>query len=135
MEISAPVFSGVTLYNRLDSSCVKPIIDRFGIDRVEYVLANTVQYKDWDERFSSSNRAWAKIIPVVTDGNEFLGDRRTAFVVDTHSGLTDLFVTAFRKEQQKLMEAPPRMSIYERLRQPVPQTTAPKKDKPISQER
>ena len=49
--------------NRLDSSCVKPIIDRFGIDRVEYVLANTVQYKDWDERFSSSNRAWAKIIP------------------------------------------------------------------------
>ena len=121
--------------NRLDSSCVKQIMERFGVDRVEYVLANTVQYKDWDERFSRSNREWAKTIPVVTDGNEFLGDRRTAFVVDTHSGLTDLFVTAFRKEHQKLMEAPPRISIYEQLRQPVPQTNAAKKDKPAAQER
>ena len=121
--------------NRLDSSCVKQIMERFGVDRVEYVLANTVQYKDWDERFSRSNREWAKTIPVVTDGNEFLGDRRTAFVVDTHSGLTDLFVTAFRKEHQKLMEAQPRISIYEQLRQPVPQTNAAKKDKPAAQER
>ncbi|MGN1307872.1 MAG: DUF3849 domain-containing protein, partial [Faecousia sp.] len=80
--------------NRLDTSCVKPIMDRFGVDRMEYVLANTVQHKEWDERFSSSNRAWAKTIPVVTDGNDFVGDRRTDFVVDrSHSGLTDLFVT------------------------------------------
>ena len=120
--------------NRLDTSCVKPIIDRFGMNRVEYVLANTVQHKDWDERFSRSNREWAKTIPVVTDGNEFMGDRRTAFVVDRHSGLTDLFVSAFRKEQQKLKEAPPRVSIYEQLRQPVPQTTVPKKVKANVQE-
>ena len=59
--------------NRLDLSCVKPIMDRFGVDRVEYVLANTVQYKDWDERFSLSNREWAKTIPIVTDGNDFVG--------------------------------------------------------------
>ena len=121
--------------NRLDTDCVKTIMERFGVDRVEYVLANTVQYKDWDERFSRSNREWAKTIPVVTDSNDFLGDRRTAFVVDTHSGLTDLFATAFRREKQKLMEAPPRVSIYERLRQPVPQTNAATKDKPAAQER
>ena len=122
--------------NRLDTECVKTVMDRFGVDRVEYVLANTVQHKDWDERFSNSNRAWAKTIPVVTDGNEFVGDRRTAFVVDrSHSGLTDLFVTAFRREQQKLLEAPSRMSIYEQLRQPVPQTPVPKKSRTSTQER
>ena len=116
--------------NRLDTSCVRAVIERFGIDRVEYVLANTVQYKDWDERFSRSNREWAKTIPVVTDGNDFVGDRRTAFVVDTHSGLTDLFVRAFRSEQQKLREAPSRMSIYDQLRQPLPLRSAPSKGKP-----
>ena len=122
--------------NRLDTECVKTVMDRFGVDRVEYVLANTVQHKDWDERFSNSNRAWAKTIPVVTDGNEFVGDRRTAFVVDrSHTGLTDLFVTAFRREQQKLLEAPSRMSIYEQLRQPVPQTPVPKKSRTSTQER
>ena len=115
--------------NHLDLSCVTSIIDRFGAERVEYVLANTVQYKDWDERFSRSNREWAKTIPVVTDGNDFVGDRRTAFVVDrSHSGLTDMFVTAFRKEQQKMRETPARMSIYDQLRQPL-QPTAPHKAK------
>ena len=33
------------------------------------------------------------------------------------------------------MEAQPRISIYEQLRQPVPQTNAAKKDKPAAQER
>ncbi len=115
--------------NRLDTACVRAVIERFGIDRVEYVLANTVQYKDWDERFSRSNREWAKTIPVVTDRNDIIGDRRTAFVVDTHTGLTDLFVSAFRSEQQKMREAPARMSIYDQLRQPLPPRSSPPKGK------
>ena len=121
--------------NRLDTCCVKDIIDRFGMDRVEYVLAATVQVKDWDERFSRRNKEWAATIPVVDDGNDIMGDRRTRFVVDRcHPGLTDLFITAFRKERQKQMETP-RKSIYEQLRQPVPQTTAPKKTRSVSPER
>ena len=115
--------------NRLDSSGIRAVMERFGIDRVEYVLANTVQYKDWDERFSRSNREWAKTIPVVTDGNDFIGDRRTAFVVDSHSGLTDLFVTAFRKEQLKMRETPSRLSIYDQLRRPLPQRSSTPKSK------
>lgn len=121
--------------NRLDTSCVKPIMERFGEDRVAYVLAATVQVKDWDERFSHSNKAWAATVPVVNDGNEFTGDRRTRFVVDRpHSGLTDIFITAFRKEQQKQRETPERMSIYERLKQPVPKMSAPKKTKSSARE-
>lgn len=121
--------------NRLDTSCVKPIMERFGENRVAYVLAATIQVKDWDERFSHSNKAWAATIPVVNDGNDIMGDRRTRFVVDRpHSGLTDLFITAFREEQQKQREQPERMSIYDQLRQPAPQTAAPKKSKAAAQE-
>lgn len=125
--------------NRLDLSCVKPIMDRFGVDRVEYVLANTVQYKDWDERFSQSNREWAKTIPVVTDGNDFVGDRRTAFVVDRgHSGLTDMFVTAFRKEvrqEEQAKEKPKRESVLAMLDQSVPIRNVNKAHKPKAMER
>ena len=122
--------------NRLNTCCVKDIMDRFGPERVAYVLAATVQVKDWDERFSRSNKEWAATIPVVDDRNDIMGDRRTRFVVDrSHSGLTDLFITAFRKERQKQMETPARMSIYEQLRQPVPQPTSAKKAKVVSQER
>ena len=125
--------------NRLDLSCVKPIMDRFGVDRVEYVLANTVQYKDWDERFSLSNREWAKTIPIVTDGNDFVGDRRTAFVVDrSHSGLTDMFVTAFRKEvrqAEQAWETPKRDSVLAMLDQSVPVRNPSKPHKPKAMER
>ena len=125
--------------NRLDLSCVKPIMDRFGVDRVEYVLANTVQYKDWDERFSLSNREWAKTIPIVTDGNDFVGDRRTAFVVDrSHSGLTDMFVTAFRKEvrqAEQTRETPKRDSVLAMLDQSVPVRNPSKPHKPKAMER
>lgn len=124
--------------NRLNTCCVKAIMERFGTERVAYVLAATVQVKDWDERFSRSNKEWAATISVVDDGNDIMGDRRTRFVVDRcHPGLTDLFITAFRKERQKKIETPPRKSIYEQLRQPVPQTHAPtpKKVKSASCER
>lgn len=121
--------------NRLDTFCVKPIMERFSSERVEYVLAATVQVKDWDERFSRSNKAWAATIPVVNDGNDIMGDRRTHLAVNKHSGLTDMFITAFREEQQKQREAPQRMSIYDQLRQPLPQTAAPTPKKNKTQER
>ena len=125
--------------NRLDTCCVKDIIDCFGVDRVEYVLANTVQHKDWDERFSRSNREWAKTIPIVTDGNDFVGDRRTAFVVDrSHSGLTDMFVTAFRKEvrqAERTQETPKRNSVLAMLDQSVPVPNPNKPHKPKAMER
>lgn len=47
--------------NRFDGSCVDEVIDRFGMERVAFVLANTVQDKDWDGRISHDNKAWAKM--------------------------------------------------------------------------
>ena len=46
---------------RLDTgSAVKEVVEKFGPDRVQYVLANTVRHKEWDGRISRDNKAWAK---------------------------------------------------------------------------
>lgn len=47
--------------------CVQPLIDRYGFDRVNWVLANTVQQKSEDGRFSQDNKAWAKRIDIPHD--------------------------------------------------------------------
>ena len=50
--------------NRLDKDAVPQVIERFGYTRTLYVLANTVQQKEWDGRFSPANRAWAKTVDI-----------------------------------------------------------------------
>ena len=42
-------------------ACAKPVIEQYGFDRVNWVLANTVQQKNEDGRFSQENKAWANI--------------------------------------------------------------------------
>ena len=46
--------------NRLDKDAVPQVIEQFGYTRTLYVLANTVQQKDWDERFSRPTRRGPK---------------------------------------------------------------------------
>ncbi len=41
--------------NHLDSSCVHEVIDRFGMERTAFILANTVQDNDSDARISKEN--------------------------------------------------------------------------------
>ena len=50
--------------NRLDKDAVPQVIEQFGYTRTLYVLANTVQQKDWDERFSPANKAWARTVDI-----------------------------------------------------------------------
>lgn len=80
--------------NHLDcSAAVKQVVTQFGAERVFYVLANTVQRKDWDGRISPDNKAWAKAQPVCDDS------RNPYFVVDqVNPGLADLFLSRLRKE-------------------------------------
>ena len=95
---------------RLDTSSVKDIIKQFGAERVEYVLANTIQQKDWDGRFSRDNKAWAKEISVCPENC-------TRFMVDrSHPGLTDMFVSAARKELREAEKTAEKPSIREQLK-------------------
>lgn len=86
--------------NRLDTQkAVKQVVDAFGYDRTFYVLALTVRHMDWDARFSHSNKAWAKTIPVPYDKDGWGDDRTAQYIVSqAHPGLVDLFIDRARKE-------------------------------------
>lgn len=102
--------------NRLDGSCVKEVVDRFGAERVSFVLANTVQDKDWDGRISDDNKKWAKDFPVPKDADAWGGRRTHEYVCSrVHPGLINLFVNRFRKEQELEKEKKP--SVLKKLKE------------------
>jgi hypothetical protein len=85
--------------NRLGKGGAKQVADQFGYERMFYVLANTVQRKDFDGRISRDNKDWAKTIPVFEDKDYFGDDRRSSFEVDScNPGLTDIFINQVRHE-------------------------------------
>ena len=75
--------------------------------RTLYVLANTVQQKDWDERFSPANKAWARTVDIPPNPDGFGGERNLDFVVDSHSGLVDLFLSQARQDYLRLQPLTP----------------------------
>lgn len=86
----------------------KDIIDRYGFDRVNWVLANTLQEKAHDGRFSQENKRWAKGFYIPRD------DVRWHFCVESHPGLTDLFINQTREAWQKLGLFEPQSCISEK---------------------
>lgn len=83
-------------HNNILEDCAKPIIERYGFDRVNFVLANTVQQKDYDGRISEDNKKWARSFHIPRD------DKNWQFTVDSHPGLTNLFINDARREWQAL---------------------------------
>lgn len=85
--------------NRLDTAAVGQVAEQFGQERMLYVLAATVRHFDYDGRISRDNKRWANTIPVYENKDGMGGDRTAQFVVCSHPGLTDLFLTQARREQ------------------------------------
>ena len=81
--------------NRLEE-CAKDLIGEYGFTRVNYVLANTVQQKPEDGRFSQDNREWAKNFWIPKEEGNW------QFCVDSHPGLTDLFINQARQAYKDL---------------------------------
>ena len=85
--------------NRLDTAAVGQVSEQFGQERMLYVLAATVRHFDYDGRISRDNKRWANAIPVYENKDGMDSDRSVQFVVCSHPGLTDLFLTGARREQ------------------------------------
>lgn len=84
--------------NSLGKGAVAQVVDQFGYDRTLFVLAATVRHFEHDGRISQANKAWSKTIPIY-DNNDVDGNSRTAqFAVNTHPGLTDLFLSQARHD-------------------------------------
>ena len=83
--------------NRLDAgAAVGQVAEQFGQERMLYVLAATVRHFDYDGRISRDNKRWANTIPVYENKDGMDSDRSVQFVVCSHPGLTDLFLTGAR---------------------------------------
>lgn len=82
----------------LDHDTAKLVISDYGVDRVNHVLANTVQQKDWDGRFSYDNKQWAKTFVIPEDKDGFGSDRRSDCVVESHPAVLDGFINQARHE-------------------------------------
>ena len=114
--------------NRLDTeAAVKDVLEKFGTERVQFILANTIQRKNYDGRISQDNKAWAKTIPMLEDSG---ASRHCAYLVvdQVNPGLTDLFTRQFRKVAQEQQKS----SVLQKLKQepPAHKPAAPKKQEP-----
>ena len=86
-------------------------------------------------RFSPGNKEWAKSIPIQKNPDAWGADRNCQFVVNSHSGLTDLFLSTVRQEYCQKQEKARKPSVRAKL-QATPKTTSPKYSaKLITQER
>lgn len=99
---------------RVDEA-VKEVLGKFREDRVQYILANTVQRKSWDGRISPESKAWAQTMSI-PNGN------RNAYLSldDVNPGLMDSFLKGIResipkkKKHEKTAEKKERKPSYER---------------------
>ncbi|MEG0273374.1 MAG: DUF3849 domain-containing protein [Hydrogenoanaerobacterium sp.] len=85
----------------LGHEVAKPVITEFGYDRVNYVLANTLQELKSDGRFSRDNKEWAKSIYIPENKSHGI-NMNADFVVTSHPAVLDGFVNQARKEYQSL---------------------------------
>lgn len=90
----------------LNKGAVNDVIDAFGTERTSYVVANSVQQKTWDGRFSHDNKEWAKQFEIVGTSIPD-NDIRLQFVVDSHPAVFDGFIDELRREH--LMERAPKL--------------------------
>ena len=84
--------------NSLDADCAKKVIDEHGFDRVNWVLANTIQRAGMEGRYSEANREWARTFYIPDDWSRF----RETFSVMSHPGLVNLFTDQARREWDSL---------------------------------
>lgn len=121
--------------NRLDSKTTSVQLgQKFGMERVSYVLANTIRCKDHDGRISDGNKRWAAAIPVAEDRSEWGENRNLRFIVDkTNPGLVDLLANQVRKElAQEKADSEKKPSILEKLQKAQPvESSALKPDKAV----
>ena len=93
----------------LGDGVVDQVVRQYGMERVGYILANTLHHKSYDGRFSHSNKEWAEQVSTPEHNVERM-TFRTDWVVDSHPAVLDGFVTMYRDEleaQKKLEQEQP----------------------------
>jgi len=77
--------------NHLSPDGAAEVVAQLGQERVFAVLANTMNVKDYDGRFSDDNKRWAKSVQVPAARNQ------RDYFTDAHPALLDGFIGQVRK--------------------------------------
>lgn len=97
-------------------SFIKDLVEQYGVERAIYVLSRTVQYKEWDGRFSSVVRERTAgfdfpdmrtqmVKKALTQSDAAYADRSRAYITDVHPCIVnDIFKELMKIEKQKNME-------------------------------
>ena len=101
-EAIADNFDGM----HLADDATKSVVEQFGMERMGYILAYTLNYNNHDGRYSHSNKEWADTTCKGERGNNI----RTDWIVRSHPAVLNGFVDMYRKElaaeQQREPEKP-----------------------------
>ena len=81
---------------RLKEGFERELMERYGRERVEYVLATTVKENAWDGRYSRENREWADSIPVSESESE-----RIACCLHSHPAVIDGLIRRIRRNEHE----------------------------------
>ena len=109
---------------------IREVAPVFDIERVLFVLANTVRRKDWDGRISADNKEWAKTVPAVAS------ERHSIDIIadGVHPVLLDALVSTARKLEPGYalseLGKQNKPSVLAQLQQPK-ETTQPSKASPV----
>ena len=103
-EIDAEINAGFDGMH-LKDGIAEHIVDRYGSDRVAWVLAATLHEKEYDGRFSARNKAWGEAQRISWD------DHAYQYCCNAHSVLVNAFIDEFRKLQQAQAQTPETMKI------------------------
>ena len=96
----------------IGDKAVPLVLEHFGPERMTWVLANTVMMKEYDGRFSRSNREWAESIGVIMDRGSSGTIYNDDYVVGSHPAVLDGYISLARKamqqstEREKVVERP-----------------------------
>lgn len=86
---------------RLGKNAAERVIDEFGYDRVNWVLAGTLQKYSYDGRFSRENLEWAKGFYLPEDKAGSI-DHHDEFTVNSHPAVLNGFVNESRRQYNVL---------------------------------
>ena len=92
----------------LDGTLARRLLAEFGTERTSALLANVIQHRPWDGRFSPDNRRWAQSFDLPHDD---VWDKLSR--CDTHPGLLNVLTTEVRREiraQEQTQSQPTRLA-------------------------
>ncbi|MBS7306464.1 MAG: DUF3849 domain-containing protein [Eubacteriales bacterium] len=121
--IEAAISENYVDYRLSTRVAVETVLEQFSEERVQYVLANTVQHNLHDGRYHAENKDWAGKISVCEENSEFF------IVSQVHPGLVNLFINQFKdllpdKVQEQIEPASPPTSDPEKADAPKQRHTS-----------